>query len=229
MPAPALEKKIADALTKPIASDALQTLIAEVEAAVATATATAEQVAKEALDVTASPDAKLAFERVMEADFTGKRLRVCIPRLHARLNEVLDAEAVQRWLNEYGPLQLQRDALAERFREDYARLANEMASLLASVAAMDEAVHNLNAAAPPSRGVSYHLDHVDAASIGEKVQLPALQPGARAIWPPPRRVDPSYFAPIVSNIGSPGGDWWKQAQQRQQALLERAEREAATR
>src|SRR5438094_260125 len=84
-PTPTLEQKIAAALTAAdVTSSDLSQLIAETEAAITTADATAEEERERALDPVKSPDPKQARQTMEEAIFARDRLRTLLPRLQQR-------------------------------------------------------------------------------------------------------------------------------------------------
>ena len=133
------------------------------------------------LDVVRTADARAARERTQELGSIRDRLQNSLPRLRARMLEVLDAERTQAWLAEYGELKVQRDAVAKRFDEDLPRLCLELVAIMEAVKSMDGAVSNLNMKAPSIAG--YHLDRVDEHKLISKFVIPALQRGKPDLWP----------------------------------------------
>jgi len=192
---------------------------------------------EKSLDVTISPDLRVAQERMQEASLIRDRLRASLPKLQERLVEVLNAEDIERWTASYKRAKVKRDATAQRFLR-YRELAIEMAAILQEAAAVAEEVTAVNIASPPGGGhllgpelVARGLQSFsrDAPSIIEKTALPSWEPGGKPLWPPPRQFDPSKFAPVLYDPRF-SWEWWKVAeekraieQQRQQNEDEKAE------
>lgn len=188
-----LEKRIADALAAVpmISSGDLAKLYSEVEVASAEADAAAKKAKDAAIDVVRSSDGRAARAAMEEAALTNDRLQNSLPRLRARMLEVLDAERTKAWLAEYGELKVQRDAVAKRFDEDLPRLCLELVAIMEAVKNMNAAVSNLNIKAPSIAG--YHLDRVDEERLVDKLVLPALKRGQPDLWP---KRDAAAFAAL---------------------------------
>src|SRR5512139_3041509 len=108
-----LEQEIVAALADAdIKSSDLEALIAETEAAITQADATANVERTKALDPVLSPDAKAAREAMAAAEFSCNRLRTVMARLQQRLHEVQAQEYLAQWRSEYEKLKVKRDALA---------------------------------------------------------------------------------------------------------------------
>src|SRR6516165_10425520 len=112
MNTPVLEKRIAAALSNDTTSADLASLIAETEAAISEAEATAEAERAKGLDLLASPDAAKARTAMEDAAFTRDRLRTVLPRLRDRLREVQATEYAAAWEPEFKLVEAQRNELA---------------------------------------------------------------------------------------------------------------------
>ena len=113
-----LEQRIAGALTAPIASADLSSLISDVETGIAKATADAQEAAKIALDIAAG-DGSAAFEEAQKHDLISKRRKVTLPKLQERLIEVLDAERCAAWVAECEALRAARNAANNLLRKPF--------------------------------------------------------------------------------------------------------------
>jgi hypothetical protein len=94
-------------------------LIAETEAAITVADATASAERTKSLDPVLSPDAKAAREAMAAAEFARERLKTLLPRLQARCQEVQAQEYLTQWRSDYEKLTVKRDGLAEELRTIY--------------------------------------------------------------------------------------------------------------
>src|SRR6516162_253429 len=109
-----IEQKIASALSNDaITSADIAKLIAETEAAIIEADATAETERSKALDPLLSPDADHARSGMDAATFARDRLRTVLPRLQARHRETVAAEKYARWLPSYEAAKAKQEALAD--------------------------------------------------------------------------------------------------------------------
>jgi hypothetical protein len=116
MPAPASRPS---ALSVDIASADVEALITETEAAITAADTAAEEERVKALDPISSPDAAKARTAMEDAAFMRDRVRTVLPRLHARLKQVVTAEYAARWEPDFKRVEADRDALAAEMREIY--------------------------------------------------------------------------------------------------------------
>jgi hypothetical protein len=67
---------------------------------------------------------------------------------------------------------------------------------------------------------------INGPSLIDEVKLPAFEPGQPQAWPPPRKFDPSVFAPVPHNRHY-SAEWGVAAEEQARATRERHEREAA--
>jgi predicted transcriptional regulator len=150
---PSLEQRIAAALAnQDIAAADLQALIAETNAAIAQATATAESERAKAYDPALSPDPKAARAAMEDAHFIVGRLQTLLPRLHAHHTRRQHQEKREQWRAEATTFERARDALAQEFAEVYPRAVGELVSLMARTAALEQDIERLNRAAPSGEG-----------------------------------------------------------------------------
>ena len=220
-----LEQCIADALAAVpmISSSALAALYSEVEVAAAEADVAAREAKDAAIDVVRSSDGRAARAAMEEAAITKDRLQNSLPRLRARMLEVVNAERCAAWLAAAEKLSPVRDNTAVIFNERIPQLLAELVDCFEQVTAVDRAIADLNGTSPS--GAGYHLDAIDPGKIISKFVIPAMQQGGKQLWPVR---DMAAFAAMFAPVGDgglsfPGGDWWKVAQEKNRQLLARAE------
>lgn len=143
-----LEKSIAAALSGDITSTDLAALIAETEAAITEADATAKAEQEKALDLLASPDPDKARAAMEDAAFIRERLRGALPRLQARLNEVHKDEEFTSWLPQREAAKARRDELAAKLGELYLPFVQSIVPLLHEIENADHEIWRVNQAAP---------------------------------------------------------------------------------
>ena len=226
-----LEKQIAAALGGADATSAdLAALIADTDAAISQADATAEAERTKALDPALSPDAKAAREALQAAEFSRDRLRTVLPRLRARLSEVMAAEYAARWEPEFQQIETQRDELATEYAQLYPKAVSELVDLFRRVEAVDKEVSRVNGSARAGEhrrllGVELTargLGNFTAAdpSIARGVQLPDFERSSRMAWPPPQVPFAVLVAQSMVPAAHPGADWGQHNQERGQAMRE---------
>ena len=220
-----LEQRIASAMTAPITSADLSSLISDVETGLAKATADAQEAARSALDITKSVDGRLAFEKAQEHDFISKRLKVTLPKLQERLIEVLNAERCAAWIAECNEMRVHRDNARKILNERLPQLVAELVEHLQTITTIERAVSDLNVRSPGIAG--YHLDAVDPAKLIAKFVVAALQQGGKPLWPPRNAAAlAAMFAPI--DAGPAYGPYWPEVvAERQRQLLKIAEENAS--
>ena len=227
-----LEARITAALSDDIASADVAALITETEAAIAAADAAAEAERVKALDPIASPDPAKARTAMEDAAFTRERLRTVLPRLQARLKQVVAAEYAAKWEPDYKQVEALRDALAAEMREVYPRVKELLVSLFQRMAECDRECSRINGLAPDgehrrllkveltARGVKGLLQ--PDVWIAETLRLPAFprETGPIYAWPPPT---PPVFVPSFVLPG-PGPNWHEEIEARNKARCEESER-----
>jgi hypothetical protein len=182
MNTPVLEKRIAAALSNDTTSADLASLIAETEAAISEAEATAHAARAKGLDLLASPDASKARTRMEDAAFTRDRLRTVLPRLREKLRVVEAAEYAARWEPEYKQVEAQRNEFAKDFASTYPKVVSQLIDLLRRTETCDREVGRINGSVPDGDGrrllgvelTARGLDHFNVAnpSIPGRLQLP---------------------------------------------------------
>jgi hypothetical protein len=225
-----LEERIATALSEDIASADVEALIAETEAAIATADVAAEAERVRALDPIASPDAAKARAAMEDAAFTRERLRTVMPRLHARLKHVVAAEYAAKWEPDFKRVEADRDALAAEMREVYSAAVARLVDLFQRAAECDRECSRINGAAPygehrrllkvelTARGVKGLMQ--PDVFIAEMLRLPFFwrDSGPIYAWPLPT---PSPFADVPVTVPSgPGPNWHEELKTRDAAQRE---------
>src|SRR5262249_18361634 len=131
-----LESRIADALKQPATSDAVAALIAEVDAALATAADGAERARSRALDPSMSAlDAADARREIDDRAFGRDRLQEAARRLSQRLIEVKKSEEQDRRRQDYERVRAARDELAAQLAELYPDVERRLAGLISRIAA----------------------------------------------------------------------------------------------
>jgi hypothetical protein len=109
---------------------------------------------------------------IMNATFAAERLRLLLPKLQARYDEVQEQEqaatfwAAQAaaWLREYETRKSERDALAVELREVYPDAARKIANLFDRVATNNEALRELHRTRPA--GVEQHIHSAELHARG---------------------------------------------------------------
>jgi hypothetical protein len=212
-----LEERIATALSEDIASADVEALIAETDAAITATEAAAEAERVKALDPITSPDPTKARAAMEDAAFTRDRLRVVLPRLHARLKQVVAAEYAARWEPDFKCVEADRDALAAEMREAYSAAVARLVDVFQRAAECDRECSRINGAAPygehrrllkvelTARGVKGLLQ--PDVFIAEMLRLPYFTRDSGPIyaWPLPT---PSPFADVPVMVPSgPGPNW----------------------
>lgn len=241
-----LEKRIAAALTEDVTSTELAAVIANTEAAITEADATAKAEKEKALDLLVSPDADKARAAMEDAAFICGRLRAALPRLQARLNEVRSEEELARWLPQREAAKAYVDELAAKLGELYRPFVHAIVPLLLEIEEADHEVWRVNQAMPDkaksagryllhsveheARGHS--ADQLRHLQIMKDLQLPNWEGSELPVWPPHRPRNLAVVAPLL------GGDprlfsnrWWEPKQEQagaaaERAALEEKEREA---
>jgi hypothetical protein len=235
MSARSLEKRIAATLgSSDATSTDLAALIAETEAAIIQAEATAEVERAKALDPVVSPDASEAREAMQAAEFSRDRLRTVLPRLQVRYEEIAAAEFLTQWRADYEVLKVKRDALAAELGELYPDFVTKIVALLGRVAANDAELFRLHQARPGGAGLHLLGAELTARglegfsreepSITKELQLPDWANSAKMAWPP-RQFDPALFAPVQGDPRRHSADWWQVKEEEARAQRERHERE----
>jgi hypothetical protein len=129
--------------------------------------------------------------------------------------------------------------LATEFAEFYPGVVNKLIDLFQRIKAMDRECSRINSVAPENelsrldgveltaRGFNHFT--IDNPSILETVRLPDIEHSSLFAWPPPQPSMAASFVESQMPIYSrhPGGDWWKEREQRNQQRREEAARVAA--
>jgi hypothetical protein len=190
-----IEQRIATALSElAMTSAELAKLVAETEAAITEADATAEAERSKALDLLASPDAEQARSAMDEATFARDRLRTVLPRLQVRHRQTIAAENYARWLPTYEAAKAKQVALAQELERIYRPFQDRMVELLPQIEEADNEARQVNDLKPfDANGRGYgdrrYLCDTEqvgrpagAMSIVKDLKLPAWDGGAA--WPP---------------------------------------------
>ena len=194
-----IEQRIAAMLSATDAkSDAIASLIDEVETAAREADETATKAREQALDPAVVVDVVKVGAAVASATLARDRLQAALPRLQQQLKEAREQEYTGQWREDYAAVKAKRDELVAELRERYPQLVDEMVDLMTRMAATDRAVDRVNSAAPygdhprlrsvelAARGVD-RLTQPDI-SIPQELRLPNLHPSSGRLfaWPPPQ-------------------------------------------
>jgi hypothetical protein len=173
------------------------------------------------------------------AEFDRDRLHTLLPRMQQRLQQAQAAECAARWQLDFEQVAAKRDELAQEYAEFYPKLTGVLADLFGRAEAIDKEVSRINGSAPA--GEHRRLADVELAarnlesfstanpSIAKAVQLPDWAHSAKMAWPPPRPIDPAWFAPAVPVDRRYSADWWQVKEEEARALQERREREETER
>ncbi len=186
-----------------------------------------------AIDQTLSLEPRAARQAIEDATFAANRLRTLLPKLQARRQELHDQEQATAWLAKRGPLQRERDALAEELREVYRKAVPTLVDLFVHITANDKALTELGQTIPPgvnsllsaelhARGLDSFTR--DTPSLLDSVVLFDWDSGLK-VWPPPQATLASAFAAL--NMRGPDhrytADWAEDNERR--AAGQQAERQ----
>jgi hypothetical protein len=200
-----IEQKIASALSNDaITSADLAKLVAETEAAIIEADATAEAERLKALDLSVSPDAGQARSAMDAATFARNRLRTVLPRLQARHRETVAAEKYARWLPLYEAVKTKQAALADELERLYRPFQETIVPLLYQIEEADKEAHRVNDSKPLDANFRPYDDEHDTEQVARPVRsilndlkLPAWEGGAA--WPPHR---PCWGLQLAASMGA---------------------------
>jgi hypothetical protein len=219
-----LGERIAKALTDPIKSDELSTLIADVEVAIEQTSELVLKERKKALDPLIVLDANKARAAIEVAEFERDRLRNAMLPLQEKLIEVQMAEHRTKWEPEYATAKAQRDECATHFAELYPKLVGELVDLFRRVDAVDAECARVNGIAPggevrrlagvelTARGLG-GFDR-ENPSLTQQLQLPDFERSSRLTWPPPKIPLALLAATPVPFDRAYSGEWWQDVEAR---------------
>jgi hypothetical protein len=200
-----LEERVVAALTADLSSAELTALVSETEAAIDAAVENANLERKKALDPVASPDPKKARASMQDAQFFVGRLKTLLPRLESRYYAKRQAENAAQWHADCSVVEDERDALAEELKR-YPTIAAQLAELMCRLAAFENKLSELHLRRPA--GISRQIQSPElvardldsfsrgAPPLSKNLQLPEFGQIDRLLYPPPRRLDLSAFAPV---------------------------------
>lgn len=202
----ALERKIVAALESDnMTADQLSQLIITTNTAIAEAESAAAMARESAFDPGIMPDPAEARLQMEDAIFRLGRLRTLLPRLHARHEKALAAEARAVWESEYKVTKDKINAAAKKWAR-YPALIDELIGII-NTAELDREVSRVNGTAPDGedrrlRGVELTARDLDGftrdiPSIAENLQLPEFEKSRRMAWPPPK---PSLAAMYATSM-----------------------------
>ena len=227
----ALEKRVTTALASDrVASADLAILLEEVDLAIAAM----EIEQNKSVDPLVSPDMANAWKVVEHAAFVRDRLLSLKPCLEQRLQEIQAEEELMYWHADHDAIKAKRDELAVELREVYPPFTAKIANLFSRLRAFDAELSRLHQARPA--GSSEHLLRpeliargiesftINSRSLIDEVTLPAFEPGQPQVWPPPRKLDPSSFAPVPHDRRY-SADWGVATEEQARAIRQRHERE----
>jgi len=234
MSATSLEERIAAALTCDHSSAELAALVCETEAAIDAAAQNATLERKKALDPIASPDPKIARASMEDAQFLVGRLKNSLPKLERKYYKKSEAEKSAQWCADYQVVESERDKLAEELKR-YPALAAQLADLMRRLAAFDGKLSDLHSRRPASVKMQIRSPELVARDLAnfnreqpplhKHLQLPEFRQSDRLIFPPPRRLDMSMFAPVPDDRHS--ANWAEAYEKRAAEMQTEQERVAA--
>src|SRR5262249_22819843 len=145
-----IEQRIATMLSATDAkSDAIASLIKEVETATREADETATRAREQALDpAVVVVDVVEVGVAVASAALARDRLQAAMPRLQQQLKEAREREYTKQWRDDYAAVKAKRDELVAELRERYPQLVDEMVGLMTRMAETDKEVDRVHSAAP---------------------------------------------------------------------------------
>jgi hypothetical protein len=202
-----IEQRIAAMLSATDAkSDAIASLIEEVETAAREADEAATKAREQALDPAVVVDVPKVGAAVASAALARDRLQAALPRLQQHLKEAREQEYTEQWREDYAAVKAKRDELVAELRERYPQLVDEMVGLMTRMAQTDKEVDRVNSAAP--YGDHPRLRSVELAargfdrltqpdiSIPQELRLPNLHSSSGRLfaWPPPQ---PSFAIQLL--------------------------------
>jgi hypothetical protein len=232
-----IEQRIATILNNENSSAAeIAEIVREAESAAQTADQAVEAERAKAMDVVRSPNVEAAHRAVAEAVLARERLRALLAKLRAKLDEMLAAEAHERWLVEFNHVKQKRDEAAAAFRR-YRELSQEIVHLFSLAAEVDREIDHVNASAP--YGEHQRLRHVenearnvefsrDRPSLAAMVELGDWDNSGRRLWP--QRHFGSLAVAVVQSMITPavGNRWGEpEAQAERRREIERLQAQLA--
>jgi hypothetical protein len=220
-------------MSKPTLESKIAAALGAADAAAQAAAQAADEARAAALDPATVIDATEVGAAVATATLVRDRLQAALLRLRGKDRERVDAEHVAAWREDYAKVKEKRDAMAERLRERYPVIVEELVALMTNIAGVDKEVTSINARAPSGdfprlRSVELAARNVDRlerpdVSIPRELRLPNLTraaDGAVHAWPPSQSlVSPEALAAIVPD-GFSGDEWRKAVDERDRRVIE---------
>jgi NADH dehydrogenase/NADH:ubiquinone oxidoreductase subunit G len=195
-----LDERVAAAFKDGATSSGVADLIAEAEAAAIVSEEDAELARTRALDPTLVAADVVAARRASEdATFRRDRLMEATRRLSERLREVRREEEEARRRTAYDTALVERDALAKELAAVYPAVAEQLAGLVARIAANDAVIERVNQKLPDGKEWLANAELVarqlksffdgtgDIPRITKHMRLPAFQYAGLDPYTWPRR------------------------------------------
>lgn len=134
-----LDKRIVNALTKPLMAHEARAVLTEAEAVFADLERNADELDAKALSpLLDSAEARTIRQQAAELRFESDRLDAGVSALRARVSELEEAEAEATRQKEYDAALLERDKLAGEIAKEYPRIVRELTALVKAIAENEE-------------------------------------------------------------------------------------------
>lgn len=166
--------------------------------------------------------ASRAREHVDNLEFRLERLLVASDRLTARHQDATSREAAKaREAHKYEVSQ-QRDAFVTRLRNEYPPLATALVDLLSEMTALDAECTRIGVPTVEmlARSWDSRPNGGQVFPLAVAVQLPALQAGAPALWPPAQTHRPVGLTPAMLASAHAAGENMRNTGERVRTALE---------
>ena len=217
---PTLDERISMALGNgKIAADDLQMLIPELEAGIEEADGYAKQQRERSLDP--AIDVAEAPQFVAVAELRRDRLKAALPRLQAKLAQVLQAEYADRWRADANKVAAMINAAAKQVAR-YREWADQIAAVLREAEIVNRELERVNHAAPD--GVHERLCKLDLSHLKNLVLPDPEHPNCN-VWPPPQPSVAEMYAATMVAPAHPGADWASEVWQQRRVEAMRTEQQ----
>jgi hypothetical protein len=218
------ERRLSAALTGATTATKLAELLADTDLAIVEAEDFAKCEQEAALDPTISPDPQAARARAEDAAFMVGRLKTLRPRLFARYQQAVAAEAVDAYRRKLAELTPERDRLERELAETYQDAVGKLLGAFGRIRNFQQRVQTTLGDPPPNCAVLTPID----TRVLDKIVLADFAHPERNIWPPPS----TFASDFAANMGIPPhpGSHWSDPdiqQRRREELAADQERHAA--
>jgi hypothetical protein len=231
---PTLEQRISAILaTDNVSSDAIGTLLIEVETEVSESTKKVEL--ERAISVSSDMSAADAHRMITQNELVRSRLRSSLPALQHKYAAAEARQFAEQWEADYLRVEKIRDDAAEQYAE-IPKLMDRIIELFRLAESVDKQCSTVNGTAPANEhrrliDVELHARGLQGysqsdPSIAKVTQLPALPRTDISAWPPRPTSFASVFAPGPMDVNTTA-DWGVAQAARRRANDARVDQEMA--